>query len=180
MHQPRPLGSLGWGAAQREPPPPASAGFLGEQCSHVSHPDPHRLLQPACAWTPCWWPRTGPCSSAHPPPTVCTGVALRSCALPRTPKPGKRTLNWGFSLLGTYDSFFLAPEVAEQELVTEKASGRPLSLPTPTAPMVPPSAQSRGWGRRCGPSTGPRRGRALPQCSGHLQSLALLARVAST
>lgn len=129
-----------WGGGRRRgegcAPRPASAGFLGERRSHRSLPDPHRLLQPACAWTPCWWPRTEPCSSAQPPPTVCTRVALRSCALPRTPKAGKRTQNRGFSPLGTYDSFFLAPEVAEQEVVTEKASGRP-------RPSLPPSGRPR-------------------------------------
>ncbi|KAG8517493.1 LOW QUALITY PROTEIN: Kinase non-catalytic C-lobe domain-containing protein 1, partial [Galemys pyrenaicus] len=49
--------------------------------------------QPTWVPTPCWWPRTGPCASHRPPPTV------------RAP-----------------DSFFLAPEAAEQKPVTEKAS----------------------------------------------------------
>ncbi|XP_030896914.1 kinase non-catalytic C-lobe domain-containing protein 1-like [Leptonychotes weddellii] len=42
---------------------------------------------------------------------------------------------------GTYDTFFLAPEVAEQELVTEKVTGPPhpfLQLPAPTSPVEPP------------------------------------------
>lgn len=186
-----------WGGGRRRgegcPPRPASAGFLGERRSHRSLPDPHRLLQPACAWTPCWWPRTEPCSSAQPPPTVCTRVALRSCALPRTPKAGKRTQNRGFSPLGTYDSFFLAPEVAEQEVVTEKASGRPrpslppsgrprpssprqrapLALPTPQHHGTP-SAQSRGWGGGAGPAQGP--GEAGPSRSAAVTSRAWLSR----
>lgn len=60
-------------------------------------------------------------------PTSCQwcvhGITLRSCAPPPTPKPEKRTQNLGFSPLGAYDTFFLAPEVAEQELVTEKVTG---------------------------------------------------------
>lgn len=74
---------------------------------------------------------------------------LRGCvpALPGGRRRGE--LSWAlcFSLLGTYSAFFLAPEVAEQKLVTEKVSAPP---PFPVAPAYPPSDATPPVQRSCG------------------------------
>ncbi|GAB1292845.1 Kinase non-catalytic C-lobe domain-containing protein 1 [Apodemus speciosus] len=77
--------------------------------------------QLACAWTTCWWLRTGLCSSDHPLPMVHTRVTLGGGEPERIPQDGKNNQNV-VAFLGAYNSLFLAPEVSEEKLVTEKAS----------------------------------------------------------
>ena len=168
-------------------PEHTTAGFPGEPGPHgeSGHPDPTfscsipvpglraggrgrgRSLRP----TPCQW--------------CVRGDTLRSCAPPQTPKAERETKSLGLSLSGTYDTFFLAPEVADQELVTEKVTGAFPSLPRascPTPSVAPPSAQRAGVG---GEEWAPHRdsgGVREPSPSAAVASpaLALLAWAAST
>lgn len=170
------LPCAGRGSTLSVPHPEHTAeGFPGEQGprSESGLPEPHLLLQPTCAWTPCWWPRTGPFSSAHPLPMVRTRGHPQELCPSTDPQGWGKTQNLVLSLLGTCDTFFLAPEVAERELVTEKVTGTFPSLPAASCPIplvVPPSAQRAwGWGVRHGPRTGTQRvSGSLPQCRSHL------------
>ena len=99
------------------------------------------------------------CVSGPPP-----GAVL----LFRQPRLKESSVGLGFSLSGAYNSFFLAPEVAEQKLMTEKVPGPspPLPVapyPTPWCPR-PPSREperGRGWGED-GPSIRTQRSQGDP------------------
>lgn len=106
----------------------------GEGAAHRQLHPRSALLQPACAWTTCWWLRTGLCSSDHPLPMVHTGHSRGQRT--RAACQGGKENQTVVALLGSYNSLFLAPEVSEEKLVTEKVSESPLAPSAPFAQLV--------------------------------------------
>lgn len=84
------------------------------------------------------------------------------------PRLKESSVGLGFSVSGAYNSFFLAPEVAEQKLMTEKVPGPSPPLPVAPCPAPwcprPPSREPEvgGGGERMGPASGLSRVKASP------------------